>query len=266
MSRLEVQSAPLYVAKRTDPVEMSEDFYYQAKHKTKGDLSRHTLSTIGERFGITDEDEILAWLDAATNQRQGSLWSRWGVDEVAKAIRQHVSSGVTAEYALTVANKYDLLQDQLRVAQLYVYKVPAEYAAIAVVEPWTVYSIHMMWEAGVPAEYTVGWTSRGVERVSDLSLVRLFELGVPLDYAQAHARTRTPMRAAALWAAHVPHGYALVFANGGHELSADDIILLYSAGADARKAITLLDEGLTPEGIVLVLRDSVPVEYARAIA
>lgn len=259
-------SAPLYVAKRTDPVEMSENFYYQAGFKTKNELSRHTLSTIGERFGLTDEDEILAWLDTATSQRQGSLWSRWSVDEVAKAIRHHVSFGVTAEYALTVSNKYDLLQDHLRISQLYVYKVPAEYAAVAVVEPWTVYSIHMMWEAGVPAEYTVGWNAPRVERVSDLSLVRLYELGVPRNYALAHARTRTPMRAAALWGAHVPHEYVRTFDDGGYDLSAEEIILLHSAGCDEDKAVELLDEGLTPEGIILVLRDSVPVEYARAVS
>lgn len=263
MSRLEVQSAPLYVAKRTDPVEMSENFYYQAKYKVQGHLSRHTLSTIGERMGLTDEEEILGWLDTATGQRQGSLWTRWSVDEVVNAIRRLVRDGVSFEYALTVTPKYDLLQDQLRISQLCTYKVPAEYAAVASMEPWSVYSVHMMHEAGVPAEYTIGWDT---QRVKDTAVVKLYEHGVPLDYAQKHAWPSAPMRAAALWAAAVPGQYIDRLGEHGLELNADDIILLHKAGCEAQEARELLGRDISPAGVALVLRDGIPMEYARALA
>lgn len=265
MSRLEVMSPPLFVPKRTDPAAVSDEFIEKGLALTGGVLSAHSLSTIGERFGLTDEDEILGWLEVVAAQEKNAVLRYRSVDEIAAAVKELVGYKVPAAYAKTLAIKYNLVAETREIAQLFVYKLPAEWAAVASIAPWSPYSLQLMYESGVPAEYTLGWSgNERAERVSDFSLVCLYEAGVPLRYAQKYATTHKPMRAAALWTHNVVPEYLDRFGTWNKSLSADDLIAFHQAGLSPEEACGLLKKGLTAQAVLLVLRDGIPIEYAVA--
>lgn len=265
MSRLEVMSPPLFVPKRTDPTAVSDDFIEKATALTDGMLSAHSLRTIGERFGLTDEDEVLGWLEVVAAQEKNAVLRYRSVDEIATAVKELVGYKVPAAYAKALAVKYNLVAETREIAQLFVYKLPAEWAAVASIQPWNPYSLQMMHEAGVPAEYTLGRSGGGrAERVSDLSLVELYESGVPHEYALSFATTHKPMRAAALWTHGVPADYLDQYGSWNKRLQADELIAFYGAGLDPYDVVVHLRKGLNAQAVLLVLRDGIPAEYAIA--
>lgn len=261
MSRLQNQSSPLYVPGRTDPT-ASEAFVDEAMRTVGGALSRHTLATLPSRFEL-DEQETLAWLSVALTAKNGPVWDRTGLDEMVAVVHGYASQEVAPDYVRTLSSRYDFLSDSLTITQLRVYGLPAEWASVASLRPWTVYALRTMFDAGMPAEYTAAWETWS-KNINDYWLVQLYKAGASHEYALSLISLTAPDHIVSLHQADVPLQYARAVLSA-RSLPAEDIILLHQS-ITAEEAVPHLKSGLTAAAAVLVVTEGVPVEYARAIS